>query len=84
MCHFAVCIHVLILHIHTHTHIHHIHTHIFLSWITHLGLDWPLNFHFLFYICSGGIVLVDLLTFLLPKSIETKRVYIQRTDNHAS
>ena len=43
------------------------------------GLGWPVNYHFVFYICVLVIFLVVVLTFFLPKTIETKRDTLEKS-----
>ena len=42
------------------------------------GLGWPVNYHFVFYVCVLVALLTAGLTFILPKSIEKKRDTIER------
>ena len=43
-----------------------------------IGLGWPLNYHFTFYICILVLFLIVGLTFGLPKTSEKKRDTIER------
>ena len=48
------------------------------------GKGWPLNYHFVFDLLGvGGVVLVGVV-FLLPKSIELKRVRKEKKESRTS
>ena len=46
----------------------------FVYFISPSGKRWPLNFHFVFDLLAVGAVILVVVTLLLPKSIELKRI----------